>query len=471
VIWDKNVKVFLFAILAIFIMSQIVPSFAQTSPGFTNAVPISNLSSDSQTPNILASNDGVFALWMESKSGRTDVFFSKSADGGNTFGTPINLSGSTNGQSDYATFAQNDNNVYVVWQTSLSGNATVFLAKSSDSGSSFQTPIVISNPTKLAAFPQVSVSGNHVYFAWLEKAQDNSTNIVFTKSDDNASSVGKPLYVTSNSGNSGIPKLFATGSHVYLAWEDNSKGNFDVFLTKSDDYGATFHLPVDVSSDAGQSGTPQIAVSQNNLYVVWMDNTSGTYDILFSKSTDGGNSFGTPVNVSNLHADSGYPQFAATGNNVYVTWTQTISNQNYDVYFAKSTDDGNAFGTPINLSNNYGASGWPKIATDGNIYISWVDSTPGKFDVFITKSSDGGATFENSTDVSNTKDESYENNMAALNNVVYLVWQEGTPGNHTISFSKSTTFVPEFGPLAPIALLISIVAIIGISARSNLRLQ
>ena len=200
-----------------------------------------------------------------------------------------------------------------------------------------------------------------------------------------------------------------------------------------------------------------------------MDNTSGTYDILFSKSTDGGNSFGTPVNVSNLHADSGYPQFAATGNNVYVTWTQTISSQNYDVYFAKSTDSGNTFDTPINLSNNYGASGWPKIATDGNIYISWVDSTPGKFDVLITKSSDGGATFENSTDVSNTKDESYENNMAALNNVVYLVWQEGAQGNHTISFSKSTTFVPEFGPLAPIALLISIIAIIGISARSNLK--
>ena len=133
------------------------------------------------------------------------------------------------------------------------------------------------------------------------------------------------MYVTSNSGNSGIPKLFATGNHVYLAWEDNSKGNFDVFLTKSDDNGATFHLPVDISSDAaGQSGTPQIAVSQNNLYVVWMDNTSGTYDILFAKSTDGGKSFGTPVNISNLHADSGYPQFAANGNNVYVTWTQTI---------------------------------------------------------------------------------------------------------------------------------------------------
>ncbi len=93
---------------------------------------------------------------MENKSGRTDVFFSKSIDGGNTFANPINLSYSNTGQSDYATFAQNGNDVYVVWQTSLSGTASVFLTKSSDGGSSFEKPVMISNATKLAAFPQIA---------------------------------------------------------------------------------------------------------------------------------------------------------------------------------------------------------------------------------------------------------------------------------------------------------------------------
>ena len=365
-------KIFVFAILIIFALSGIVPSFAQTtSPGFTNPVNISNMTSDSQNPNIITSDDGIFTLWVENNSGRSDVFFSKSTDGGNTFGNPINLSSSNVGQSDYASFAQKGNNVYVIWQTSLSGTASVFLAKSSDGGSSFDNPVMISNATKLAAFPQISVSDNHVYFSWLEKSDNNSTNIVFEKSDDNGTTIGMPLYLTHNLGNSGIPKLLATGNDVYLTWEDNSKGNFDVFLSKSNDYGASFNLPVDVSNNTGQSGTPEIVVSQNTVYVVWMDNTLGIYDILFSKSTDGGNSFGPPVNVSNLSAASGYPQFTVTGNDIYVTWTQTISNPNYDVYFAKSTDNGNTFGTPINLSNNVGASGWPKIASDGGaIYIS-----------------------------------------------------------------------------------------------------
>ena len=63
--------------------------------------------------------------------------------------------------------------------------------------------------------------------------------------------------------------------------------------------------------------------------------------------------------------------------------------------------------------------------------------------------------------------------MATLNNTVYMVWQEeeGKSGNHTIVFSKSTTFVPEFGPFASIALIVSVISIIAISFRSNLRLN
>ena len=103
--------------------------------------------------------------------------------------------------------------------------------------------------------------------------------------------------------------------------------------------------------------------------------------------------------------------------------------------------------------------------------MSWVDSTPGKFDILITKSTDGGTTFESPTNLSHSNTESYENEMAALDNTVYMVWQEGTSGNHTIAFSKSTTFVPEFGPLATIVLVLSLVSIVVVSAKSGLKLK
>ncbi|MGI0018375.1 MAG: sialidase family protein [Nitrosotalea sp.] len=464
-------KILIAIILGLSILAGVGSSFAQVqTPGFTDAVNLSQVSADSELPHVLVSSDGVFAMWTQSSLGRSDVFFSKSADGGNTFGSPINLSGAANGQSSYPQFVENDNHIYVIWQSSLSGTSTILMTKSLDGGTSFEKPITISDASQLSAFPQIALSGNHVYSSWIEKSADNSTNVIFTKSDDQGSTFDAPLHVTHNIGNSGIPKLSADGNQVYLAWEDNSRGDYEVFLSKSSDSGASFHVPVDISTTTGQSGTPEVVVSGNNLYAVWMDNTSGNYDIFFAKSTDGGDTFAAPIDISNLKGDSGYPQFTVWKNNVYVTWTQTMTGINYDVYFAKSSNNGDTFDKPINLSNNFGPSGWPKIASDGNIYVSWVDSSPGKFDVLITKSTDGGATFENAINLSNSKKESYENDMAALGNVVYMTWQEGQSGNHTIVFSKSTTFVPEFGPLASLALIVSIVAIIAISYRSGLKL-
>jgi predicted secreted protein with PEFG-CTERM motif len=465
-------KILIAIILGLSVFAGIGSSFAQVEPpGFTNAVNISQVSADSELPHVIVSGDGVFAVWTQSSLGRSDVFFAKSTDGGNTFGNSINLSGATNGQSSYPQFVENNNHIYVTWQSSLSGVSTILLTQSLDGGTSFAKPVTISDASQLSAFPQVAFSGNNVYSTWIEKSADNSTNIIFAKSDDQGKSFGAPLHVTHNMGNSGIPKLIADGNNVYLAWEDNSKGDYEVFLSKSNDSGASFHVPVDISTTTGQSGTPEVVVSGNNVYAVWMDNTSGNYDIFFTKSTDGGNTFVKPVNISSQKGDSGYPQFAVWKNNIYVVWTQTMTGINYDVFFVKSSDNGDTFGTPINLSNNFGPSGWPKITSDGNVYVSWVDSTPGKFDILITKSTDGGATFENATNLSHSNKESYENDMAALNNVVYMVWQEGQSGNHTIVFSKSTTFVPEFGPFTSLALIVSIISIIAISYRSGLKLK
>ncbi|CUR52058.1 exported protein of unknown function [Nitrosotalea devaniterrae] len=465
-------KILIAIILGLSILAGVGSSFAQVqTPGFTDAVNLSQVSADSELPHVIVSSDGVFAMWTQSSLGRSDVFFSKSTDGGNTFGSPINLSGATNGQSSYPQFVENNNHIYVIWQSSLSGTSTILMTKSLDGGTSFGKPTTISDASQLSAFPQIALSGNHVYSSWIEKSTDNSTNIIFTKSDDQGSTFDVPLHVTHNIGNSGIPKLSADGNQVYLTWEDNSRGDYEVFLSKSSDSGASFHVPVDISTTTGQSGTPEVIVSGNNLYAVWMDNTSGNYDIFFTKSTDGGNTFVKPIDISNLKGDSGYPQFTVWKNNVYVTWTQTMTGINYDVYFAKSSDNGDTFDKPINLSNNFGPSGWPKIVSDGSIYVSWVDSSPGKFDVLITKSTDGGMTFENAINLSNSKKESYENDMATLGNVVYMTWQEGQSGNHTIVFSKSTTFVPEFGPFASLALIVSIISIIAISYRSGLKLQ
>ena len=62
---------------------------------------------------------------------------------------------------------------------------------------------------------------------------------------------------------------------VHTIWADNTPGDFDIFTTKRD--GAD-HDPttINISNNAGTSSSPAIAVSGNNVHVVWHDTTPGS---------------------------------------------------------------------------------------------------------------------------------------------------------------------------------------------------
>ena len=115
--------------------------------------------------------------------------------------------------------------------------------------------------------------------------------------------------------------------------------------------------PINLSNNTGNSVNPQIATSGNNVYVTWHDDTpAGNSDIFFAVSNNNGTSFGNPINLSNNAGVSSFPQIAAIGNNVYVTWHDNTPAGNFDILFASSNNNGTSFGTPINLSNNIGNS-------------------------------------------------------------------------------------------------------------------
>lgn len=454
------------AVLAVLIIFPVAGAFADTT-GFTKPSMVSSPGGNSTIPQLAVSGSNVYLGWVDSSTGKFGAKIAHSSDGGQSFGGEVDL-GNIGGAIDNVRISSSGGTVVAVWQSFSANKSSIAFAKSSDNGTTFGTPLQISNSTRDSAFPQVALSESHVYVAWLDRTVGDVTNVVFTKSDDGGSTFAKPISITSHAGTSGIPKIYADGSNVYLLWEDNGEKNFEIFLASSSNSGNTFDLPVNISSNAGNSGAPQMSVSGKNIYVTWMDDSSGHYEVMVSRSTDGAQTFSIPVTLSQGKQDSGYPQIASDGGNVYVVWTGTITDKNYDVYFARSSDGGQTFGQPLDVSNSPGASGWPQVAASGNIYVSWVDNSPGIYDVYITKSTDGGNSFGQPVDVSNSAKGTWYNQMAATPDSVYLAWLSLGQNNSQITFSKSTTFVPEFGPVAPLVMLVSIVSVILMSWKYRL---
>ena len=110
------------------------------------------------------------------------------------------------------------------------------------------------------------------------------------------------------------------------SWHDNTPGNFDIFYKRSTNGGANFTEPIkNLSSNAGESGDSTIAVSGNNVQVVWDDNTSGNFDILYRRSINGGSTFPNLIkNLSNNAGASFNPEIAVSGNNVHVVWEDSL---------------------------------------------------------------------------------------------------------------------------------------------------
>ena len=114
-----------------------------------------------------------------------------------------------------------------------------------------------------------------------------------------------------------------------------------------------------MSNNAGDSRDAQIAASGKNVYVTWSDTTPGNNDIFFAASNNNGTSFGTSINISNNAGFSFNAKITTSDSNVYVTWTDDTSG-NRDIFIITSAQP---FGTPVNISNNSGFSEIPQITT------------------------------------------------------------------------------------------------------------
>lgn len=116
-------------------------------------------------------------------------------------------------------------------------------------------------------------------------------------------------------------------------------------------------IPATVSNASSSQITPillaPMATSGTNVYVVWLSNLTGHFEILFRVSSDNGQTFVDKVNLSNTpNVDSIDPQIAASGNDVYISWWEDYGNGTRVPFFKASNDNGRTFDSVLSLSDN-----------------------------------------------------------------------------------------------------------------------
>ncbi len=303
-------------------------------------------------------------------------------------------------------------------------------------------------------------------FAFFKFALASWKNMERSDSYENISNTG------SNSSR-GPFKLDSYGN-PFIVWHDIATGNWEIYFTKWVDGVGWARMDGtagtdNISNTAGYSTGEFIELTDSNVpYIVWLDNTTGSYDVYFKKWMVGaGESVcGTGINDcwTKMDETSGYDNVSNTGtqtntitfkigsNNIpYIAWAE-VPVSSTEIYFRKWTPAANAWtkmdgtsGTD-NVSNNSGSSNAPQIKLDSNNnpYLVWYDDTLGNNQIYFRKwtpgtgwtKMDGSAGTDN---VSSTSGGVYIYRfLLDTSNNPYIVWVDSTTGNGDIYFSKWT---------------------------------
>ena len=267
----------------------------------------------------------------------------------------------------------------------------VTVARSDDDGTSWMAPVVAGSTTDRATqindkdmvwadATATSPCFGNVYAAWDLLTNHTDANVEFSRSLDGGSTWSAAANVTPGYANNpnqpagAVIRSLPDGT-VVVVWQDFNGGGAVINSALSHDCGATFSAPRTVAALAPLPILPGSHFDTNNfpsmdvdslgdVFVAWSTYESNAATIRFSRSTDGGLTWSSPIRLNVASAGQGLEPAvgaAPSGGRVVVSYlnywaggsTPGPGVAHYDVRMAMSSDGGQTF-MPHQLSSSAG---------------------------------------------------------------------------------------------------------------------
>jgi hypothetical protein len=260
-------------------------------------------------------------------------------------------------------------------------DGTVFAAHSADNGTSWSETIVAlgSNSRRLSVFndkPYIAIDSiansafkESVYLSWTEFVNNNPGVIRFSRSTDGGSTFSSPITISntpSDQVQGSVPYVGPDGV-LYVTWEDTTINQ--IKIVKSIDGGSSFSAPVTVTtvttlpatlpnSSFRENSFPTLAVDPvtGTVYIAWDDYRNGNSDIFLTRSTDKATTFSGPVRLNDdvTTNDKFFPWIQSISGKVAAVWYDRRldpANHNMDIFYTESVNQGLSWLPNVRLSS------------------------------------------------------------------------------------------------------------------------
>jgi len=334
----------------------------------------------------------------------TDALYVVTSNGGGTsWSAPIRIDDGTIGNTKYLeewSVGVNGTDVIVAWDDQRTGKDEIYFCASTDGGLTWSVNTFVD-----PGYTGASTADVKDWDMCVSQGA-NGTNVFFLISIDPPSGSDEELYLVANDPTVALDALLpavhvpsiapgvgdveyigldAEGDSVVVVWDDDKLGPDDVFLNVSTDRGQTFPplnevmLDTDPANPLNDVMGEAISVDMvgSTIAVLWhQENTGfGAQSLRYAVSTDGGATFATDIHVGGyIDGTDDVDRQAIAINplnpaNVIAVWADDRINPYHGVFTAASMDYGATWGPDTNLGGNadfprilFGADGTAGIA-------------------------------------------------------------------------------------------------------------
>jgi len=127
-------------------------------------------------------------------------------------------------------------------------------------------------------------------------------------------------------------------------------------------------------SMAGDCRYPAVCSEGNSLHVTWIVTEGVTSNIYYLKSTDEGESWSDSRKISNEYGDCYPPTVAANSGIVHGAWVDYAERVDGELYYSRSIDDGETWEESRILIPDANGSRYPLLSCRGkDVYLVWQD--------------------------------------------------------------------------------------------------
>lgn len=279
---------------------------------------------------------------------------------------------------------------------------------------------------------------------------DDSIHLIFVDSEDGytlkhsvshdfGESWSTPVSISSTDAHYDMIDACISGSTLDVIF-CKYPSTYEVYHCRSDDLGSNWSSAHAISTNDGDASRgPRISYANGTIHATWVEINyppHGFSTIVYSRSTDGGNSWSSSTaisdpSVASLSLPTDAPTIACDGSYVHIAFTHNGLDA---AYYRRSTNSGSSWDAPVLLSesNDHGAGSL--CITPPYVYFACEDGDADA--VFFASSSNNGSSFSPAGPI--TFDNSWKHpSLCTMNASVFLMRESPSGSTDALYFSRS----------------------------------